>query len=119
MAFQSQTPRDRTRHTSAAASLRAMWVMDPSSNSTYAFFVSAISFDRLSHEVTKRWLSEPCPGRHLPTDDEDRTKIIAALRVAHSGRIEIEVTQRGRAPSRSDLASEPRREEVRRPKNRR
>jgi hypothetical protein len=28
-------------------------------------FVSAISFDQLEDEVTKRWLSEPCPGKRL------------------------------------------------------
>jgi hypothetical protein len=59
------------------------FVMDPSSNSSCAVFVSAISFDQLSDDVARRWLSEPCPGRHLPTDDEDRTRIIAALRVSH------------------------------------
>ena len=53
-----------------------------SSNSSYAVFVSAISFDQLSDQVTQRWLSEPCPGRHLSRDDEDRNKIIAALRVS-------------------------------------
>ena len=42
----------------------------------------AISFDQLSDQVTQRWLSEPCPGRHLSRDDEDRNKIIAALRVS-------------------------------------
>jgi hypothetical protein len=58
------------------------FVGDPSANVCYAVFVSAISFDQLSDEVTKRWLSEPCPGRRLSLDDEDRTKIIAALRVS-------------------------------------
>lgn len=58
------------------------FVTDPSSNSSYAVFVSAISFHQLSDQVTQRWLSEPCPGRHLSRDDEDRNKIIAALRVS-------------------------------------
>jgi hypothetical protein len=60
------------------------FVTDPSSNSSYAVFVSVISFDQLSDEVTKRWLSEPCPGRHLSPDDDDRTKIVAAFRVTDS-----------------------------------
>jgi hypothetical protein len=58
------------------------FITDPSSNSSYAVFVSAISFDQLSDEVTKRWLSEPCPGKRLSLDDEDRGKIVAALRVS-------------------------------------
>ena len=58
------------------------FVTDTSSNSSYAVFVSAISFDQLSDEVTERWLSEPCPCKRLSLDDEDRSKIIAALRVS-------------------------------------
>jgi hypothetical protein len=57
------------------------FITDPSSNSIYAVFVSAISFDQLSDEVTKRWLSEPCPSRRLSSDDEDRMNIVAALRL--------------------------------------
>ena len=52
-----------------------------SSNKTYAVFVSAISFDQLSQEVTKRWLSEPCSGMHASSDDEDNNQIVAALPV--------------------------------------
>jgi hypothetical protein len=58
------------------------FVTDPSSNASYAVFASAISFDRLSDEVTKRWLSEPCPGMRLSLDDEYRNKIVAVLRLA-------------------------------------
>ena len=50
-----------------------------SSNETYAVFVSAIIFDQLSDEVTKRWLSEPCSGRHASSDDGDHNQIVAAL----------------------------------------
>ena len=50
-----------------------------SSNSTCAVFVSAISFGQLSDAVTKQWLSDPCPGRRLSADEEDRKKIIATL----------------------------------------
>jgi hypothetical protein len=60
------------------------FVSDPSSNGSYAVFVSAISFDQLSDEVTKRWLSEPCPGRRLSSDDEDRNKIVTALPISHT-----------------------------------
>jgi hypothetical protein len=60
------------------------FVTDPSSNSSYAVFVSAITFDELEDEVTKRWLGEPCPGRHLSPDDDDRTKIVAAFRVSNN-----------------------------------
>ena len=59
------------------------FVTDRSSNSTYAVFVSAISFDQLEDEVTKRWLSEPCPGRRVSSDDEDRNKIVVALPISH------------------------------------
>jgi hypothetical protein len=55
------------------------FVTDPSSNITHAVFVSAISCDQLSDEVTERWLSKPCPDRRLSPDDEDLNKIIAAL----------------------------------------
>jgi hypothetical protein len=58
------------------------FVTDPSSNITLAVFVSAISFDQLSDEVTERWLTEPCPDKRLSLDDEDRNKIVAALRVS-------------------------------------
>jgi hypothetical protein len=58
------------------------FVTDTSSNSCYAVLVSAISFDQLSDDVTERWLSEPCPGKRLRLDDEDRSKVIAALRVS-------------------------------------
>jgi hypothetical protein len=50
------------------------FVTDASSRIGYAVFVPVISFDQLSDEVTKRWLSEPCPGGHLSSDDDDRTK---------------------------------------------
>ena len=52
------------------------------SNSTYAVFVSAISFDQLSDEVTKRWLGELCPGKHLSSDAEDHNRIVATLLVS-------------------------------------
>ena len=94
------------------------FVTDPSSNSSYAVFVSAISFDQLSDEVTNRWLGEPCPGGRLPSDDEDRTKIIAALRVSDSADLSLPVEE-VRAPSRSDLGREPQRNSVRRSANHR
>ena len=56
-----------------------------SSNSTHAVFVSAVSFDQLSDEVTKRWLSELCPGRHSAFDAEDHNRIVATLLVSPHG----------------------------------
>jgi hypothetical protein len=44
--------------------------------------VSILSFQRLDDEVTRRWLSEPCPGKRLPSDDEDRKQRIVELRIA-------------------------------------
>jgi hypothetical protein len=75
--------------------------MDTSSNSSHAVFVSAISFDQLSDEVTERWLSEPCPGKRLSLDDEDRSKIIAALRVSdtHAAPASSRVSKRNRTVS--------------------
>ena len=58
------------------------FLTDPSSNISYAVFVSAISFDQLSDEVTKRWLGELCPGRHLSSDAEDHNRIVATLLVS-------------------------------------
>jgi len=60
------------------------FIINPSSDSSHAVFVSAISFDQLSDEVTKRWLSEPCPDARLSSDDEDRNKIVAAIPIAHT-----------------------------------
>jgi hypothetical protein len=94
------------------------FMTDPSSNRSYAVFASAISFDQLSDEVTKRWLSEPCPGRRLSLDDEDRTKIVAALRVSDSTDLSLPVGA-VRAPDRSDSARKPQRSPVRRTTNRR
>ena len=78
------------------------FITDPSSGIGYAVFVSVISFDQLSDEVTKRWLSEPCPGRHLSSDDDDRTKIVAAFRVSSSVDMEVEVSQPERRSPRAD-----------------
>jgi hypothetical protein len=95
------------------------FVSDPSSNSAYAVFVSAISFDQLEDAVTKRWLSEPCPGRHASSDDEDRSKVIAVLRVFDGADLSLPAVE-VRTPHRSEFQpEEPRRKPVRRPKNRR
>jgi hypothetical protein len=37
--------------------------------------VSAFDFIRLAREVSDRWLNEPCPKRHQPSDAEDRLKL--------------------------------------------
>ena len=41
------------------------------SGSLYAVYVSIVSFFRLDDTVTARWLSEACPRKHLPGDDND------------------------------------------------
>ena len=56
-------------------------------SSTYAVFVSAISFYRLEDEVTGRWLREPCPGVRLTSDDRDRKRSSVEVRVAGSNRV--------------------------------
>ena len=93
------------------------FVTDLASNSSHAVFVSAISFDQLSDEVTRRWLDEPCPGRRS-LDDEDRTKIIAALRVSDIADLSLPAWE-VRASNRSESARAPRRETVRRTTHRR
>jgi hypothetical protein len=42
------------------------------SGERFAVHVGAVDFDQLAAEVTARWVSEPCPGSPLDTDDEDR-----------------------------------------------
>jgi hypothetical protein len=41
-------------------------------DSRHAVYASVLCFYRLDDEVTQRWLSEPCPGKRLASDDEDR-----------------------------------------------
>jgi hypothetical protein len=43
-----------------------------SSGSRHAVHVSMFCFYPLDDEVTERWLTEPCPGKRLPRDDDDR-----------------------------------------------
>jgi hypothetical protein len=58
------------------------FVIEVSSGDRSAVGVSILSFQRLDDEVTRRWLSEPCPGKRLPGDDDDRTERTKELRVA-------------------------------------
>jgi hypothetical protein len=60
---------------------------DLTSRNRYAVIASAVSFYRLADEVTERWLREPCPGRYLSTDREDRTKKVAELFVCEDPRL--------------------------------
>jgi hypothetical protein len=48
-----------------------------SSGSRHAVHVSISCFYRLDDEVTERWLTEPCPGKRLPRDDDDRQRQVA------------------------------------------
>jgi hypothetical protein len=42
------------------------------SGERYAVHDSVFRFHRLSDQVTSRWLSERCPGKHLIADEADR-----------------------------------------------
>jgi hypothetical protein len=64
-----------------------------SSDNTHAVFVSALSFGQLSDAVTKRWLSEPCSGKHLSPNDEDRKKIIATILVSYRADLSLTVVE--------------------------
>jgi hypothetical protein len=48
-----------------------------SSGSRHAVHVSMFCFYPLDDEVTERWLTEPCPGKRLPRDDDDRQRQVA------------------------------------------
>ena len=48
-----------------------------SSGSRHAVHVSISCFYPLDDEVTERWLTEPCPGKRLPRDDDDRQRQVA------------------------------------------
>jgi len=44
--------------------------VDDVMGSRYAIYVSAFTVHRLSDEVAKRWLSEPCPNERQMADQE-------------------------------------------------
>jgi len=58
------------------------FLFDQSSGGIHAVFVSGISFHLLDAAVTAGWVTESCPGKHLPSDDEDRKRSIAELFVS-------------------------------------
>lgn len=58
------------------------FVIFESSRTPYAIYPSAVSFYRLADDVTEHWLKEPCPGKHLPRDDDDRQRRVAELVVS-------------------------------------
>jgi hypothetical protein len=72
---EQQSPQHCTR-------CRRNFVTDPISSEKYAVRVSLMHFSRLEDEITSRWLSEPCPRRHLPTDYNDRGRIFRTQRRA-------------------------------------
>lgn len=51
-------------------------VEDLWSNERYAAYAAIFHFERLATEVTARWLYEPCPGRPLDSDENDRKSIV-------------------------------------------
>jgi hypothetical protein len=46
-----------------------------SSGGRHAVYASVVCFYHLDDEVTQRWLSEPCPGKRLHSDDDDRKRL--------------------------------------------
>ena len=56
-----------------------------SSGARHAAFTSVLFFYRLDDEITRRWLSEHCPGARLASDDEDRKKIASGVHRAVPG----------------------------------
>ena len=75
------------------------------SGSHYAVYVSIVSFFRLDDKVTARWLSEACPGKHLPDDNNDRMRQIAEIRVSQGKSATSKVTSRSRGSSPKRLAT--------------
>lgn len=63
-------------------------VEDLWSNEHYAAYPTIFHFERLAAEVTARWLYEPCPGRPLESDANDRKGIVWSdvARIATSAR---------------------------------
>lgn len=55
------------------------FLMDLAWRRARAVSISAVSFHQLDDAVTERWITESCPGTHLPGDEEDRKKKIAEL----------------------------------------
>lgn len=49
-------------------------VEEVSTGERYAVHVSAFRFDRLSDEITARWLIETCAKSQPASDDDDRTR---------------------------------------------
>jgi hypothetical protein len=48
------------------------FIREKPSGSSYAIHIGLQQFDRLSEEVTSRWLSEPCAGEISTRDIEDQ-----------------------------------------------
>ena len=44
------------------------YIDEHASGAIYAVHVGMLQFNRLSEEVTGRWLTQPCPGRRLESD---------------------------------------------------
>jgi hypothetical protein len=44
---------------------------EESTGDRYAVHIGIVQFDRLSDDVTRRWLSEMCPGERLEGDFDD------------------------------------------------
>jgi len=83
------------------------FVDDLWSDQRYAAHAAIFHFNRLSDEVTARWLIESCPGEHLPSDEVDRKCIDGAAETAETtlratnGRASTNGTRVPSAPLRS------------------
>jgi hypothetical protein len=76
------------------------FVIDMLSGARHAVWVSILSFYQLHDEVTERWVAELCPGKRLPSDDEDRNKQVAELGVAREiRRFEVITTPMSSSPA--------------------
>jgi hypothetical protein len=65
------------RHYTCASCGRA-FVEEIESRLPYAVHVGLADFDRLSDNVTYRWITTNCPGKIPPSDEEDRrTRFLA------------------------------------------
>jgi hypothetical protein len=47
------------------------FIDESASGAKYAVHIGMLQFDRLSEEVTERWLAQACPGRLLDSDFAD------------------------------------------------
>jgi hypothetical protein len=84
------------------ARCRRDFILTPSGERN-AVFVSIVSFFLLDEEVTSRWVNLACPGRRLPSDDDDRKRRVAELMVSYISESAMTLQPRHRRPERRPL----------------